>query len=646
MIIQPRTLQQRTVLFILLPTFLLLMGMSIGGYIFVRNILLNQWGETAIAELQKTAHQIDMRMRRPKDLLQVLQVNGKMNISGEVFEYILKKIKNLEGVIEVKVTLPDKPAGEGLMAQQRRNENPIATVQSPAAGFSEETINRNSHEKTMARIMVMKMKHDYTLGQLTISLPRYDNKLRDRTVSLVSELKTTTGGGTGRIEIIISFDTFVDQAIAAPWWKSNKAYLVDDTGNILASTFSEKNGPVLQRPDLFGSKNNLEKATLEAIHKNNSGMVFGGGSPPGEVSGFYHLVEAPWTLVIVAPGKKVLQPIIRFKVIYSLSIAACILLILFFIRRSTNYITTMIKEITLAAENLAQGEFGPPLPVTTVDEVGELAGCFNKMTRQLKQRLLLKEALNVAREVQQNLLPHTGYSSGRISIDGISNYCDETGGDYFDIISLSEKNRQVGIVVGDVVGHGIGAALLMTTVRALLRCRISQPGSLDRIMNDVNRLLCRDTERTGNFVTLFYLEYDETGNAVKWVRGGHDPAIVYSPASHRFSELRGRGVALGVDPDCIFECNEMTLPDEPLIILIGSDGVWENENSAGEQFGKERVKQIIATSHALAPGSIVQSIIEELQSFMGNKSQEDDITLAVIKIDRNAGQISNATGKP
>lgn len=649
MIIQPRTLQQRTLVFILLPTFLLLMGMSIGGYIFVRNILLNQWGETAIAELQKTAHQIDMRMRKPKDLLQVLQVDGKMNVSGQVFEYILQKIRNIDGVIGVKVTLPDQPPGPGPIAQSttyapgklKASKNPTTAIQSSAVLFSDKTINRISHEKTMARMMAMEMKHDYTLGQLTISLPKYDNRLRDRTVSLVSELKTTAGDDTGKIEIIISFDTFVDQVIAAPWWKSNNAYLVDDTGNILASTFSEKNRPAAKRPNLFGRENKLEKATLEAIQQNNSGMVFGEGSPPTEVSGFYHLVEAPWTLVIVAPGKKILQPIIRFKVFYSLSIALCILLILFFIRRSTNRITTMIKEITLAAENLAQGEFGPPLPVTTIDEVGELAECFNKMTRQLKQRLRLKEALNVAREVQQNLLPHTGYSSERIIIDGISKYCDETGGDYFDIIPFPGKNKQVGIVVGDVVGHGIGAALLMTTVRALLRCRISQPGSLTRIMNDVNRLLCLDTERTGNFVTLFYLEYDETDNAVKWVRCGHDPAIIYSPASHRFSELKGRGTALGVDPQCTFECNEMILPNEPLIILIGSDGVWENENSDGEQFGKERVKQIIATSHALPPDSIVQSIVEKLQLFMGEKPQEDDITLAVIKIERIPGQINS-----
>ncbi len=364
----------------------------------------------------------------------------------------------------------------------------------------------------------------------------------------------------------------------------------------------------------------------------DSGMVFGRGSPPEEVSGFYRLVEAPWTMVIMAPGKKVLQPIIRFKLIYILFIAGSTLLILFFIRRATNRITTMIKEITAAAENLAQGKFGPALPVTTRDEVGELTICFNKMTKQLKQRLLLKEAINVAREVQQNLLPHTGYSAEGVIIDGTSNYCDETGGDYFDIIRFPEDDGKVGVAVGDVVGHGIGAALLMTTVRALLRCRIAQPGSLNEVINDVNTLLCKDTNRTGNFVTLFYLEVNHRESSLKWVRGGHDPAIVYSPRNRTFSELKVDGVALGVDPGWSFECNELPLPGEEQLIFIGSDGVWEVENVDGEQFGKDRVKRIMAASCDFDPDHILQSIIQEITTFKGENSQDDDITLAIIKI--------------
>jgi len=578
------------------------MGMSVGGYIFVRNILLNQWGETAIAELQRTAHQIDMRMRKPKDLLQLLKNDGNVSVNSPVFNYILKKIKDLSGVVAVEIEWPEK-------------NNPV-----------------NKSPQSMKMGSMMAGSNHYTFDQFKISLPKYDSRLKDRTVSLVSELRSTKGIMVGRVEVILSFDKFIDQVITAPWWKSNKAYLIDDSGNVLASTFTDNKQHEDSLPTVFGTADTLEQNTLAEMKLNDSGMVFGPGSPPEEVSGFYRLVEAPWTMVIMAPGKKVLQPIIRFKLIYILSIAACTLLILFFIRRATNRITGMIKEITAAAEDLAEGQFGPSLPVTTRDEVGELTRCFNKMTRQLKQRLLLKEAINVAREVQQNLLPHAGYSARGIMVDGISNYCDETGGDYFDIIRFPESAKKVGVVVGDVVGHGIGAALLMTTVRALLRCRIVQPGSLNEVINDVNSLLCKDTNRTGNFVTLFYLEVNHSENTLKWVRGGHEPAIVYSPQNRSFSELKGNGVALGVDPDWSFECNKLPLPEEEQLILIGSDGVWEVENIDGEQFGKNRVKQIVAATCNFDPDHILQSIIQEIMAFKGENSQDDDITLAIIKI--------------
>ncbi len=138
-------------------------------------------------------------------------------------------------------------------------------------------------------------------------------------------------------------------------------------------------------------------------------------------------------------------------------------------------------------------------------------------------------------------------------------------------------------------------------MRALLRCRVFLPGRLDEIINDVNRLLWQDTSISGNFVTLFYLEVDRMQNSIRWVRGGHEPAMVYSPASREFAELRGNGVALGVDADWRFEYNEMTVADEEQLILIGSDGAWEVENGTGEHFGKE-VKYSCDSADEVAAG--------------------------------------------
>jgi sigma-B regulation protein RsbU (phosphoserine phosphatase) len=597
---QPRSLQQRTLAFILAPTLLLLITLSFGGFVFVRDMLLRQWGETAVVWLQRTAHLVDMQLRKPKDLLLLLRSSDDADASRKIFEHIIKQIKELEGVVGVNVDWPKN-------------------------AFAKETAPR-------IEIAAPKnMMHRNLLEPFEIGKPSYNSRLNNRTVSLVSEFKNQDDKVVGRVEVIISFDALIDQIIQSPWWKGNRASLIDSEGNVLASTAARLELEDYFPKRAFGTVNALEKETLLAIEKNISGTVFGPGSPPEEISGFYHLAEAPWTMVVVAKGEDVLQPIIRFKLFYFLTFAASILLILFFIRQTTHKITTAIKEVSAAAEDLAKGKFGHPLAVSGRDEVGELTKSFNKMAGQLKHRLAMKEAISVAREVQQNLLPHDSFSAKGIMAGGIAVYCDETGGDYFDIITFPENDRKVGVVVGDVVGHGIGAALLMTTVRALLRCRLSLPGRLDRIMNDVNSLLWQDTSKSGNFVTLFYLEIDRQRNTLHWVRGGHDPAMVYSPSRRQFSELKGNGLAFGVDTDWRFEYNELPLPDEEQLILIGSDGAWEVENGSGEQFGKERLGRLLAENSDLSPNEILRNIMAAIDAFRGEAPQIDDITLVVVK---------------
>lgn len=253
------------------------------------------------------------------------------------------------------------------------------------------------------------------------------------------------------------------------------------------------------------------------------------------------------------------------------------------------------------------------------------------MSSQLQHRLVLQEAIDIAREVQQNLLPLEILRKGRVTAGGICLYCDETGGDYFDILHFDGDDR-AGVVVGDVVGHGIGAALLMATVRALLRSHIGQPGDLGRNMDDVNRLLYQDTVKSGNFVTLFYLEVDWGRNSITWVRCGHEPAIVYSPATGQFSELSGPGVALGISAACGYQGNEIPLVAEPHYVLIYSDGACEARNEEGNRFGRERLKRCLAACHGLEVREMLTSITDSIIAFQGKAPQQDDITLAVIKI--------------
>jgi sigma-B regulation protein RsbU (phosphoserine phosphatase) len=235
-------------------------------------------------------------------------------------------------------------------------------------------------------------------------------------------------------------------------------------------------------------------------------------------------------------------------------------------------------------------------------------------------------------EVQQSLLPSKSPEIKGFDIAARSIYCDETGGDYYDFIAFPELgNGRVGIAVGDVAGHGIAPALLMTTVRALLRSSAMQPGSLSQMITGVNRLLCTDTSDTGNFMTLFFILLDEKNQELKWVRAGHEPAIVYDFPADSFTELHGNGIALGVDSTWLYEEYTHEAPTNGQIILIGTDGIWETENPQGEMFGKQRLREIIHRRRNHTSHEIVQAILDALSDYRQSAPQKDDITMVVMK---------------
>lgn len=601
MSLQPRSLQQRIFFYTLLPTFVLLLVLSITGFIFLRGILIEYWGAAALSRLQGAVHIIDSELRKPKELLLMLkQSSDSDSVSSEVLNHILTRISELEVVSDVRVILPEDGG--------------------------------DSFEPSTVGIAQMMLNVDrYRIEHFEITSPEYNSRLRNRTVSLISKFVDHEGKPLGQVEVVVAFDPLIDQLVKEPWWRSYKTYLLNAESNVL---FSSGNGLGLEDAfpmRSFGTMSLLERETVAAIEENSFGLVFGHGFPPEEVGGYYKLSEAPWTMVVIAPGHEVLSNIINFRYHYVLVFALATILILFFIRRSTSLLTTRIKNISKAAEDLAKGVFGPPLRVNGKDEVEELTRNFNRMSKQLHQRLLMKEALHIAREIQQNLLPGEDFAGDGILVSGKSLYCDETGGDYFDILKSRDSDNKVAVVVGDVVGHGVGAALLMTSVRALLRSRVSQPGSPSEIITDVNKVLYDDTSRSGNFVTLFYLDLDREADLVRWVRGGHDPALVYYPADGKIVEMKGEGIALGIDGDWTYREYVLPLADDNPLILITSDGAWEVENEHNEIFGKERVKESLIRASSLEPNEIIEKILDEIDSFRGDFPQNDDITLAVIK---------------
>ena len=151
------------------------------------------------------------------------------------------------------------------------------------------------------------------------------------------------------------------------------------------------------------------------------------------------------------------------------------------------------------------------------------------------------------------------------------------------------------------------------------------------MVTDVNRLLCLDTDRTGNFMTLFFMLFDSDQKEIRWVRAGHDPAILYDTAGDEFVDLNGKGIALGINEQWSFQEYRRKGWDYGQVVLIGTDGIWETENEQGQWFGKDRLREVLRrNSHACA-AKILQTITDELRDFRGRATQSDDVTLVVIK---------------
>ena len=296
-------------------------------------------------------------------------------------------------------------------------------------------------------------------------------------------------------------------------------------------------------------------------------------------------------------------------------------------------VTKPIQALSDGARSLSKGNFNARVDIRSRDEFGDMGRLFNTLGPQLKEHYQWRHSMDLAREVQQTLLPDTAPFVKGLDIAGKSIYCDKTGGDYYDFLETGQPDEgKITVVVGDVSDHGIPSALLMTTARALIRQRFSMPGDISQIVSDVNWHLSKDVQESGQFMTLFYSEIDSREKNIKWIRSGHDPALLYDQNTDTFEELTGTGIPLGVFESTVNETSYRKIATGQ-IIVIGTDGIWETFNTTGDMFGKDNLKKIIREQAKAPATEIVAMVIDEIKKFRKPLKQEDDITLVIIKIE-------------
>ncbi|MFO7984790.1 MAG: adenylate/guanylate cyclase domain-containing protein [Desulfatiglandaceae bacterium] len=350
-----KTLGQRITLLLLLPVAVLISVTGVFGFLYARHSLLNEWREAAILKLQRAAHQIDMRLDRPIQWMEMFHETAD-NMGASVIQgWILEQLKGLDGVTEVD-----------LEWMSNTQEVPMPMMGS----------------RGQAHSGAQRGMHFHRAGISEVTPPHYDAHTGEKTVTLISNFKDESGEVIGRLQVGVRFDYLMQDIIALGWWQGGKACLVDEAGNYLAHT-----DPTMKNRERLGAQgDSLEKSLLEAIHQRPYGTILGAGHPPSEVTGFYKIEKAPWAIVLFAPGHKVLAPIVRYRFYYSLGGISSLILILLLIRSVAGNITRSIKKISTAAEEVAKGNYGEKLPVKRSDEIGQLAHSFNDMVRGLKDR--------------------------------------------------------------------------------------------------------------------------------------------------------------------------------------------------------------------------------------------------------------------
>jgi len=292
-----------------------------------------------------------------------------------------------------------------------------------------------------------------------------------------------------------------------------------------------------------------------------------------------------------------------------------------------------IRDMIDTIRKVQHGDFSHRARVVSNDEIGALGDGINEMTAGLVEEEELRHSYHLARQVQLALLPACPPVIEGLDIAARSVYCQETGGDYFDFLLPSgSAGSQLSVIMGDASGLGISSALLMATGRALVRQRSAMPGTAADIVTDVNRQLVHDVADSCRFMALFYLTFDLRRRSLTWVRAGHNPAIFCDPGTAAAEQLRGSGMALGIDPNWRYRQYHKEKLTAGQIIVLGTDGLWETMNRKGEMFGRDPVIRILNQYADVDANGILTACLFALDNFRDGNPVENDVSIVVIKV--------------
>ena len=249
--------------------------------------------------------------------------------------------------------------------------------------------------------------------------------------------------------------------------------------------------------------------------------------------------------------------------------------------------------------------------------------------------------ISTGAEIQSQLLPD--YCPIIYGVD-LAAHCRpalQLGGDYYDFMCLktniSEKRKEKArwaFVIGDVMGKGIPAGLLMTMLRGMLRAEVLTGLPPDRILHDLNQLAINDLDQSHRFVTLFYSDYDPRTRKLRFANAAHNPPLLWKNSDQKIIKLDAEGFVLGLQKDAEYHCGEIKLNENDLVLYY-TDGVIDTSNSLGERFDEERLIKILSKlcKQSYTSQEILNKLFKKLDDFTGqNRHLEDDASIVIFQV--------------
>jgi serine phosphatase RsbU (regulator of sigma subunit) len=310
-------------------------------------------------------------------------------------------------------------------------------------------------------------------------------------------------------------------------------------------------------------------------------------------------------------------------------------------------ILRQVDALVAATRKLASGDLDARAPsMAGRNEIELLGGSFNRMAETLQARdralrlaeertraaevelAVTKAHIDIARRIQKSLLPDDPLSVPGVRFAGRCIPATEVGGDYFGYFAAGESG--VDCLIGDVSGHGVGAALMMAEARTMfMSTRLVEEGAA-AILTKLNALLHDDLDHADLFMTASCTTFDAATRELRYANAGHPAALVLRAGTSQCDPLRASGILLGVQSDARFDEVRQRMNAGDVVVLY-TDGITEMCNEAGEFFGVRGLEEAIVSNGHLEPEALIDAVFVALERFAAGRAYEDDCTIVVMK---------------